>query len=517
MQRLADMEKLLNLDYEEKISELEEKHKQEIEQTKTSAAVLARQMAASVARHEAFVQTDNNEQLDELKRKLDDIECKYNVLLLTKLESDKKHSDEIDKLMRLHETKKTVSKYASTQTEEDQRLVDLKSKLNETEVLNKRLMLSKSELEQILEQYEPQVNQLKMRLNLADKQKNEADAKSIEWSSKYEKSVEQKQTEIKEYVQRLKEKQVEVDNLKAEIKHTSVSSEQYKTQIEEYSRIKSNLNNLLSERHAELAQMRRDAETSDNKCTKLKREYETLLQDNRTMADELNTKTLELNAAQKDLKQAFDSIVKLNERIDELQQANDDLTRQMKTDGNKENIANHVQHQAPQAAREDQPQKRTSIRTSKYAKPAKISKTSLQEEIAEEEQTTAMKAMATSVIDDSIEEIPTVTAKALPARKKSTLNRLTDLITKSPILESVRSRPSRQSKVKAATISTAADKQLIADVLMDKKAKDPSAKLTMTTKKASLMAAFDEEDTNDEPIDVDAAVSKAKRTIKKRK
>jgi hypothetical protein len=99
-------------------------------------------------------------------------------------------------------------------------------------------------------------------------------------------------------------------------------------------------------------------------------------------------------------------------------------------------------------------------------------------------------------------------------RKKNTVNRLTEMISKSPILESVRNRPMR--KPKAATISTAQDQDIIAAAIANDQNLRSVKSNTLATKKTSLLELLEldnifESDTDDESS---AAKSKNKRVKK---
>jgi chromosome segregation ATPase len=121
---------------------------------------------------------------------------------------------------------------------------------------------------------------------------------------------------------------------------------------------------------------------------------------------------------------------------------------------------------------------------------------------------------------DSDKHKTTVTTAAA-TRKKSTLNRLTEMISKSPILESVRNRPMR--KPKAATISNAQDKEIIAAAIANDKKVRSVKGTTLATKKTSLLESLDklgkhEELDNIFELDSDdesAAAKSKKKRVKK--
>ena len=110
----------------------------------------------------------------------------------------------------------------------------------------------------------------------------------------------------------------------------------------------------------------------------------------------------------------------------------------------------------------------------------------------------ASASAATSVIEESLMSHH---EKEKGTRKKSTLNRITELISKSPILESVRNRPSRlKGATKAQTISTTADKQLIAEAVENTAtttAKKTTRGTKSTLKKASLLDEIEHLKTNE--------------------
>jgi hypothetical protein len=157
-------------------------------------------------------------------KRFNESDTKVKALLAAKLELEEKNKQLMNWVSEPTHAITTANVHA--QTEDDERLVDLKEKLSEVELMNRRLASKKSELEQILVQYEEQVNQLKMRMNLADKQLAEANVKSSEWAAKLEKAEEHKHLQAKDFNQKLKEKQHEIENLRVEIKHSNSCSEQ---------------------------------------------------------------------------------------------------------------------------------------------------------------------------------------------------------------------------------------------------------------------------------------------------
>jgi hypothetical protein len=407
------------------------------------------------------------------------------------IEEENKTREELEKLEDKHKAEmesfktslenqyKNISQNKSVLTDKhivslEKELEEAKRKINEAESIWKKQIAQAHESSDQLKQ---QIAHLKSEM------------KQI--THKYEQAIrEQKELEIKnskeiaDFAQKLNEK----SEILAKLENDFSELEEVKQSLEEESETQeSEIKNLKSL----IASQNKKLENFDSELRKY-----TISEANHKI--ELNKKTSEINQLKNDLSdvkgeldESNATIKKLHLELKNLETINASKQVFIDSNLNKENKNNNTSEAVPQAKR--------GAKTKLPSKSTKTSKSSIisnNEIVVEDDSDEAFEekklklndmtnsksqAASCSIIEDSVNEIKA----PLPARKKSTLNRLTEFVSKSPILESIRSRPSR--KTKASTISTAQDHEIINTAI----ANDNKKRATkVTSKKTSLLESF---------------------------
>ena len=382
---------------------------------------------------------------------------------------------------------------------------------NQFKKLNDKLKIEKSI------QTDKQINNLENELGEAKRKLNDSEAiykKSLQQTNEMNDQLKQQIASLKADMKQLNQRNEQLKNELKELASRNVEQiAEYTRKLDEKVKQLDKANNELAELEEIKQSLDEDYESQQSQIKALNSEVEAMKKKNEQLEHELKKSMQSDTNHKNDLNKKINEIMQLKNELKELEMTKVKLQLELKEN---QQLMLHSDKENQIDCADIMPVKKTS-KTKATTKSTKTSKTSImsseiiveddsEDHMIEEKKpklvehtlhrSTIINEESIALINDTYDADKISKLQPAPTRKKSTLNRITEMIAKSPILESVRNRPGR--KTKAATISNAQDKEIIAAAI----ANDKKSRAKTVTKKTSLLESFDHLSKNDELEDI---------------